>query len=60
MYKYYRNASKIKYSFKALNIITGADPYSEYERRKKEIQSQNLTPHECEKAMRRLADELNI
>lgn len=34
--------------------------YEEYERRKRELQNQNLSPEEYEKAIKKLAKELNI
>lgn len=34
--------------------------YEEYERRKRELQNQNLNPEEYEKAIKKLAKELNI
>ena len=34
--------------------------YEEYERRKRELQNQNLSPKEYEKAIKKLAKELNI
>ena len=34
--------------------------YEEYERRKRELQNQNLRPEEYEKAIKKLVKELNI
>lgn len=34
--------------------------YEEYERRKRELQNQNLSPEEYEKAIKKLAKELKI
>ena len=34
--------------------------YEEYERRKRELQNQNLIPEEYEKAIKKLAKELKI
>lgn len=34
--------------------------YAEYERRKRELQNQNLSSEEYEKAIKKLAKELNI
>ena len=34
--------------------------YEEYERRKRELQNQNLSPEEYEKVIKKLAKELNI
>lgn len=34
--------------------------YAEYERRKRELQKQNLNSEEYEKAIKKLAKELNI